>query len=114
MAVSTPPFQPSPRSLRARLHHAGPLSVITAPSIWERFLEYELGHVRFVAELFEKTERRDAAEVLPERLPEPIRYVSHREYVREVLRRELTLSAAGTEFAPASRSPGRPGPIASI
>jgi rubrerythrin len=67
-------------------------------AIWERFLDYELGHVRFVARLFEETERRDAAEVLPERLPEPIRYTSHREFVRETLRRELTLRAAGTEF----------------
>jgi hypothetical protein len=67
-------------------------------AVWERFLDYELGHVRFVAELFEKTERRDAAEVLPEQLPEPIRYISHREFVRETLRRELTLSANGTEF----------------
>jgi rubrerythrin len=65
--------------------------------IWERFLDYELGHLRFVAELFEELERRDPAEVLPERLPEPIRYESHREYVRQVLRQELDLSAAGTE-----------------
>ena len=67
-------------------------------AIWERFLDYELGHVRFVARLFEETERRDAAEVLPERLPEPISYTSHREFVRETLRRELTLSTAETEF----------------
>jgi hypothetical protein len=67
-------------------------------AIWERFLDYELGHVRFVARLFEETERRDAAEILPERLPEPIRYTSHREFVRETLRRELTRSAAGNEF----------------
>jgi rubrerythrin len=67
-------------------------------AIWERFLDYELGHVRFVARLFEETEGRDAAEVLPERLPEPIGYTSHREFVRETLRRELTLSAAGTDF----------------
>jgi hypothetical protein len=69
-------------------------------AIWERFLEYELGHVRFVAELFENTEGRDAAEILPERLPEPIRYQSHREFIREVLRKELTLSAKRTEFVP--------------
>jgi hypothetical protein len=69
-------------------------------AIWERFLEYELGHVRFVAELFQEQEGRDAAEILPERLPEPIAYVSHREFVRETLRRELELSAAGTEFVP--------------
>ena len=67
-------------------------------TIWERFLDYELGHLRLVARLFEETERRDAAEVLPERLPEPIRYESHRDFVRDVLRREVMLSAAGTEF----------------
>jgi hypothetical protein len=67
-------------------------------AIWERFLDYELGHVRFVARLFEETERRDAAEILPERLPQPIQYTSHREFVRETLRRELTLSARGPEF----------------
>jgi hypothetical protein len=66
--------------------------------IWERFLDYELGHVRFVAELFEITEGRDAAEILPERSPEPIQYTSHREYVRQVLREEVALRAAGTEF----------------
>jgi hypothetical protein len=71
-------------------------------AIWERFLDYELGHVRFVARLFEETERRDPAEILPDRLPEPIRYVSHREFVRETLRRELTLSARGTEFVSAT------------
>ena len=67
-------------------------------AIWERFLDYELGHVRFVAQLFEETERRDAAEILPERLPEPIRYESHRNFVREVLRREVRLSAVGPDF----------------
>jgi hypothetical protein len=67
-------------------------------AIWERFLDYELGHVRFVARLFEDTERRDPAEILPDRLPEPIQYTSHREFGRETLRRELALSAVGSEF----------------
>jgi rubrerythrin len=67
-------------------------------AIWERFLDYELGHVRYVAQLLEQIERRDAAEVLSGSLPEPIRYVSHREFVRDVLRREVRLSAVGTEF----------------
>jgi hypothetical protein len=51
-----------------------------------------------VAELFEKTERRDAAEVLPDRFPEPIQYTSHREFVRQVLRDEVRLSAVAAEF----------------
>lgn len=67
-------------------------------AIWERFLDYELGQLRFVADLFENTEKRDAAEVLDESIPEPIQYVSHREYVRDVLRKEVTLSTKGHEF----------------
>jgi hypothetical protein len=67
--------------------------------IWERFLDYELGQLRFVADLFENHEGRDAAEILGDgALPEPIEYVSHRAYVREVLAREVELSAVGAEF----------------
>jgi rubrerythrin len=71
--------------------------------IWERFLDYELGHLRFVADLFEQTERRDAAAVLSASLPKPIRYDSHREFVRQVLRTEVHLSAAGSEFVDRSQ-----------
>jgi rubrerythrin len=71
--------------------------------VWERFLDYELGHLRFVADLFENTEKRDAAQVLSESLPQPIRYESHREFVRQVLRTEVNLSAAGTEFVDRSQ-----------
>jgi rubrerythrin len=71
--------------------------------IWERFLEYELGHLRFVADLFEEHERREAAEVLPETLPEPIRYHSHREFVRQVLRDEVQLSAARQDIVEADQ-----------
>jgi hypothetical protein len=66
--------------------------------IWERFLEYELGHLRFVADIFENTEKRDAAEVLTGVLPKPIRYDSHREFVRQVLRTEVHLSAVDSQF----------------
>jgi rubrerythrin len=68
-------------------------------AIWERFLDYELGHLRHVAELFERVERRDAAEVLQTgKLPAPIAYESHREFVRETLRNEATLTAVGPNF----------------
>jgi hypothetical protein len=66
--------------------------------IWERFLDYELGQLRFVADLFQDQEDRDPAEVLPERLPSPVRYESHREFVRDVLRSEVGMSSAGTEY----------------
>jgi hypothetical protein len=69
-------------------------------AVWERFLDYELGHVRYVAELFQKETGRDAAELLEGDI-EPIRYVSHREFVREVLRKEVELRARRTEIVDA-------------
>ncbi|MGE3540191.1 MAG: hypothetical protein AB7N91_22480 [Candidatus Tectimicrobiota bacterium] len=72
-------------------------------ALWERFLDYELGHLRFVAELFENVEKRDAAEVLSESLPQPIRYVSHRDFVRQTLRAELPLSAVDSRFVDRSQ-----------
>ncbi len=48
--------------------------------------------------MFEQHERRDPAEVLPESLPAPIQYRSHRDFVRQVLRDEVNFSAAGTEY----------------
>ncbi len=67
-------------------------------AIWERFLDYELGHLAHVRDLFERIERRDAAEVLTARLPRPIAYESHREFVRSVLRAEVGFSARGTDI----------------
>ena len=67
-------------------------------SIWQRFVDYELGHLHFVLELFQKFEKRDAAELLPESLPEPIEYKSHRDYIRQVLSEEVDLRARNTEF----------------
>jgi len=67
-------------------------------AIWDRFIDYELGQLHFVADLFKKIERRDPAEVLPEKLPEPIEYESHRQFVKEVLEKEAHLRAEGTQF----------------
>lgn len=67
-------------------------------SIWERFLNYELGHLHFVLEVFRKFDKRDPAEVIPESLPEPIEYKSHRQFVRKVLSEEVDLRARGTRI----------------
>jgi hypothetical protein len=67
-------------------------------AIWERFLDYELGHLDLVCELFKKYENRDPAEVLPDRLPDPIAYQSQREFVRKTLSQEIDLRARGVEF----------------
>jgi len=66
--------------------------------IWERFCDYELGHLQMVMEMFKNIEKRDPAEILPQTLPEPIEFQSHRQFVRETLENEVDLRAAGTEF----------------
>jgi hypothetical protein len=66
--------------------------------VWERFVDYELGHLQFVMELFERHERRDPAEVLPATLPEPMPHRSQREFVRRVLSQEVDLRARGHRF----------------
>jgi rubrerythrin len=70
-------------------------------AIWERSLDYELGHLHMVRELFKEHERRDPAEVLGSKtLPEPIVFASQREFVRKVLAAEVDLRAAGTQYVP--------------
>src|SRR5690606_5338518 len=69
-------------------------------AIWERFLDYELGHLNKVIELFKKYERRDPAEILPEKMPDPIAFQSQREFVRKTLREEIDLRARGTQYVP--------------
>jgi rubrerythrin len=71
-------------------------------ALWERFLDYELGHVAHVMELFKQHERRDPMEILPDRLPDPIPFDSQRDFVREVLTREVDLRANGPDYVPMS------------
>ncbi|MFT3764072.1 MAG: hypothetical protein QM820_00885 [Minicystis sp.] len=67
-------------------------------AIWQRFLDYELGHLHLVMDLFQHHERRDPAEILPAELPDPIDYRSHREVVRRILSDEVGMAAVGTQF----------------
>jgi rubrerythrin len=76
-------------------------------SIWERMLDYELGHVRVVAELFEDIEHRDAREVLDRALEVPLEHRSQRDLVRTVLRAEIGLSAREQELVPRADEAGR-------
>ena len=74
-------------------------------AIWERFLDYELGQLRHVALLFESIERRDASEVLGDGLSCPMRFESHREFVRRVLRAEVELTASRELLSPLGAEP---------
>lgn len=67
-------------------------------AIWERFLDYELGHLHLVMELYKKHERRDPTEIIPMQMPSPIAYQSQREFVRQTLMQEVDLRANGPDF----------------
>lgn len=69
-------------------------------AIWERMLDYELGHLQLVAELFKRHEQRDPMEVLPQAFPSALPFQAQRDFVRETLVREVDLSASGTEIVP--------------
>jgi hypothetical protein len=73
-------------------------------SIWQRFLDYELGQLHFVMDLMRRMERRDPEELLPESLPEPIQYTSQRDFVRKVLSSEVDFRANGEEIGPIDES----------
>ncbi|ATB30648.1 hypothetical protein [Melittangium boletus] len=75
--------------------------------VWQRFVDYELGHLHYVRGLFEQVEKRDASEILPAELPEPIRFDSHREFVRRTLSAEVDMSANGTRFVPRAEESDR-------
>ncbi|MDD5578603.1 MAG: hypothetical protein PHY16_04890 [Methylobacter sp.] len=72
-------------------------------AIWERFLDYELGHLDTVKGLFEHYERRDSAEVLGGALPELLEFKSQRDFVRKVLIDEVNLRSRGAEYVDRSQ-----------
>jgi hypothetical protein len=74
-------------------------------AIWERFLSYELGQLHYVMDLMKQLESRDPEEFLPSSLPEPIKFESQREFVRQVLSKEVDLRAAGKDFIDRSAEP---------
>jgi rubrerythrin len=69
-------------------------------AIWERMLDYELGHFALVSHLFKEVERRDPREVIADPLPDPIPFESQRDFVRDVLENEVDLRANGTRIVP--------------
>ena len=71
--------------------------------IWDRFLAYELGQLHHVMDLMRRLEARDPEELLPSTLPDPVKFESQREFVRETLEREAGLRADGAEIVPPDR-----------
>ena len=66
--------------------------------IWERFLDYELGHFHMACEALQKFDNRDPAEIITSSFDSPLEFRSQREFVRKVLASEIDVRADGTEF----------------
>jgi hypothetical protein len=67
-------------------------------AIWERFVDYELGHFHAVADLMRVIERRDPRELFPNGIANRIEFKSHRDFVQKVLAEEVDLRAKGTRY----------------
>jgi hypothetical protein len=69
-------------------------------ALWERFLDYELGHFHVACAAFKEQARRDPAEIVAGPLPEPIAFASQRDFVRQTLANEVDLRADRAQFVP--------------
>ena len=67
-------------------------------AIWDRFVDYELGHLHHVCGLLQQYERRDPAEILTRELTVTLPFTSQRDFVRDVLAREVDLRANGADL----------------
>lgn len=68
--------------------------------IWERFLDYELGHFNLACDMFKQYDKRDPAEIITTDFAAPLEFRSQRDFVRKVLGGEVNLRTMGTQFVP--------------
>jgi hypothetical protein len=69
-------------------------------AIWERFLDYELGHFHMACDAFKAVEKRDPAEIIDTDFAGPLPFRSQRDFVRKVLHNEVNLRTNGAAFVP--------------
>lgn len=71
-----------------------------AKKLWELHLSMELEHFRIACDMLQKYDKKDAEELLPDTFPKPITFESNVDYVRDVLKNQVELTAHETEFVP--------------
>ena len=67
-------------------------------AIWERFLDYELGHFHMACEALQQVDKRDPAEIITSSIDAPLPFRSQRDFVRKVLASEIDVRTDGTRF----------------
>lgn len=76
-------------------------------AIWERHLEMEIEHLKDAVEMMKRYEKRDAADLLPRTMPEPFRFQSNVDYVRQIIQQQTDWNAYETGYYPPDRLPDR-------
>jgi hypothetical protein len=66
--------------------------------LWDLHLSMELEHFKMACDMLKKYENKDAQEMLPAAFPKPIVFQSNVDYVRDVLKNQVELTALDTEF----------------
>ncbi|OPY68543.1 MAG: hypothetical protein A4E57_01723 [Syntrophorhabdaceae bacterium PtaU1.Bin034] len=74
--------------------------------IWEMCLSMELQHLRIASECLQKYENKDARDMCPQMLPDPIVLRSNIDYVRNILATQVKLTADGPNIVPVDQLPG--------
>ncbi len=66
--------------------------------IWEMFLDFEINHLNIAMDMYKSVEGKDPMAIIPTMLPDPISFASQRPFIRQVLEKEIMLSAASDLF----------------
>jgi hypothetical protein len=73
--------------------------------IWQNHLDGEIEHLHLAAELLDQYEGRDAESLMPPELPEPVRFQSNKQYIRDILAAQIDLTADGNMYTPVEALP---------
>lgn len=73
--------------------------------IWHMCLSMELEHFQLASEMLRKHQGKDAEDLCPSQLPQPMVLRSNIDYVRKCLATQVTLTANGPEIVPVGKLP---------
>ena len=74
-------------------------------ALYELHLNMEIEHLRIACEMMRNVEGRDPAEFLPKEIEHTMLFKENKEYVRQVLKNQVDLTAEGTQFVPITQLP---------
>lgn len=73
--------------------------------LWETHLAMEIEQLKSAANILKMMDGREAADMLPASLPEPVTFESNKDYIRQVIADQINLTASGTDFVPVEELP---------